>query len=69
MNRLEWTIDGMTCGGCCGRLKRVLEQTDGVASAEITLETGQATIRFDPARVNAAVLQERVEGAGFAVRG
>jgi copper chaperone CopZ len=57
----------MTCGGCSSRLKRVLEQADGVTSADITLETRQAVIHFDPARVNAAVLKTLVEDAGFSV--
>jgi copper chaperone len=67
MSRVEWTIDGMTCSGCSSRLKRVLQQIEGVTSAEVTLETRQAAIHFDQQRVNTATLKERVESAGFAV--
>lgn len=67
MSQVEWKVGGMTCGGCSSRLKRVLEQTDGVTSADITLETKQATIHFDQARVSVAALKALVEDTGFAV--
>ena len=47
MSNIELTVDGMKCGGCSGRLKRVLEGTDGVKSTDIVLETKKVTVEFD----------------------
>ncbi|MFC5741165.1 heavy-metal-associated domain-containing protein [Dyella tabacisoli] len=67
MSQIEWSIGGMTCGGCANRLKRALEQADGVMSAEITIETKRAKIHFDEARLNAATLKALIENVGFVV--
>ena len=40
----ELTITGMTCGGCSGRVLRVLESTPGVVSAKISHETDSGII-------------------------
>ena len=40
----ELTITGMTCGGCSGRVLRVLESTPGVVSAKISHETDSGVI-------------------------
>ena len=38
------TINGMTCGGCSGRVTRVLEATEGVVKADISHETNSGTV-------------------------
>ena len=38
------TITGMTCGGCSGRVLRVLESTPGVVSAKISHETDSGVV-------------------------
>jgi len=38
------TITGMTCGGCSGRVKRVLEATHGIISANISHEQDSGVI-------------------------
>ena len=38
------TITGMTCSGCSGRVKRVLESMPGVISAEVSHEADSGTI-------------------------
>ena len=38
------TIIGMTCGGCSGRVTRVLEATPGVISATISHEKNSGVI-------------------------
>ncbi|MDG1546079.1 MAG: heavy metal-associated domain-containing protein [Candidatus Poseidoniaceae archaeon] len=38
------TITGMTCGGCSGRVTRVLEATPGVISATISHEQNSGVI-------------------------
>lgn len=58
-------IQGMTCGGCVASVRRVLGAVPGVAAAEVSLEKGEARVRFDPARADAAALKGAIDAAGF----
>ncbi|MDX1810939.1 MAG: heavy-metal-associated domain-containing protein [Gammaproteobacteria bacterium] len=60
-------ISGMTCGGCTSSVTNVLQDIDGVNAVEVTLEPGQASVDFDPAKTTLTSLQEAIEGAGFDV--
>ena len=42
---LEFQINGMTCGGCSGRVKGVLEMNLNVESAEISHETNSGVVK------------------------
>ncbi len=63
--RIELTVSGMTCAACSGRVQRVLEQTPGVATANVNLMTASATVEFDPARINPGQLVETVRATGY----
>jgi len=67
MSDVQLTVDGMKCGGCSGRLKRVLEGTDGVNSTDIVLETKQVSVNFDEAAINQAAIETVIKDAGFTV--
>jgi len=67
MQQIELKVDGMTCSGCSGRLKRVLEATDGINSAEVVLETKQVTVDYDETSIGASVIHEAISDAGFSV--
>ena len=58
-------VDGMHCGGCSGRLKRVLEGVPGVTEAGADHEAGTAYAVGD---VSDAALKAAVEGAGFTLQ-
>jgi len=60
------TITGMTCGGCSGRVKRVLEATEGVISADVSHEEGKGTVVTTPALSTDDVVSI-VAGTGFGV--
>ena len=60
-------IRGMTCGGCVASVERVLRGLDGVGRAEVSLENGEATVQFEPARVKPAELEAAIEDAGYEV--
>lgn len=61
-------VDGMSCQGCVKNVSGVLGALPGVASAEVSLEAGQATVRFDPAQVSRQALCAAIEDAGFDAR-
>ncbi|MDA8201242.1 MAG: heavy metal-associated domain-containing protein [Chloroflexi bacterium] len=58
----------MTCASCVGRITRFLEKVDGVEAANVNLATESATVRFDPALVDLAILVGAVEAAGYVAR-
>ncbi len=60
----EMTITGMTCGGCSGRVTRVLEGTAGVISVEVRLEPGGASVTTNGS-VTVENLVGVIESAGF----
>ncbi|MDQ1118037.1 MULTISPECIES: heavy-metal-associated domain-containing protein [Pseudoxanthomonas] len=64
---IELTVDGMKCGGCSGRLKRVLEGTDGVQATQIVLETKQVAVDFDEAGIDVDAIKHVITDAGFTV--
>lgn len=67
MSAVQLTVDGMKCGGCSSRLKRVLEAADGVTSADIELETKQVAVDFDEAMTGRDAIETIITDAGFAV--
>jgi len=58
-------ITGMSCGGCTASVTKVLTETPGVAKVDVQLSPGQATVAFDPTRVNRAALCAAIADAGF----
>jgi hypothetical protein len=42
--RLDFEVEGRTCGSCAVRIQRVLGRQPGVASAEVSFATGKARV-------------------------
>lgn len=67
---IDVSITGMTCTGCSGTVRDALEATPGVASADVSHETGTARITPDgtvPPEDLEFAIDEAVEGAGYRV--
>lgn len=67
MQSVELKIEGMTCGGCVASVTRALQGVAGVAHVDVSLEAGQARVRFDETQAGTPVLKAAVERAGFSV--
>ena len=61
---LEFKINGMTCGGCSGRVKGVLEMNLNVESAEISHETNSGVVKTN-GQISAEELVKIIEQTGF----
>ena len=62
---VDISIEGMMCEHCAARVRKALENVEGVSSAVVSLEEKKATIVFegsDPSALSAAV-----EAAGYKV--
>lgn len=58
-------IGGMSCQGCVKNITGVLGGLAGVASAEVSLEAGEARVAFEPQTVSREALLAAIEDAGF----
>src|ERR1051325_4500573 len=59
-------IDGMTCGNCARHVTEALQSVPGVQSANVTLQTEQAHVRWLPgSSARADALVQAVKKAGF----
>ena len=61
-------IEGMMCGHCEARVKKCLEELDGVNEAVVSHESGTATVKLS-ADVSDEALKEAVEAQGYKVIG
>jgi len=60
-------ITGMTCANCVATIERNLKKLDGVQVANVNLASERASVEFDPARLSAPALVERIRRAGYDV--
>lgn len=58
-------ITGMTCSHCVASVKRALQETPGVASAEVDLASGMAVVQAS--NVDPEKLRDAVESLGYGV--
>ena len=65
MNEVTIKVEGMSCGGCVNNVTGVLKALAGVEDAQVSLELGSATVRFDPAQVSVEAMRAAIEDAGF----
>ena len=61
-------IEGMMCGHCENRVKKVLEAIDGVESAAVSHEAGTAVVTLS-SDVADDVLKKAVEDQDYTVKG
>jgi heavy metal translocating P-type ATPase len=62
--RLDLTIEGMTCASCVSHVERALSKVEGVTSVSVNLTTERAQLTLSQA-VPATTLIQKVEDAGY----
>ena len=60
-------ICGMTCGSCVLSVQGVLKAVNGVADAQVALDTGLARVSYDETQTSSEQLKSAVRNAGFGV--
>jgi Cu+-exporting ATPase len=58
-------VTGMTCAACQAGVQRALQRTPGVEDATVSLMTGSAAVRFDPAATTPQALVEAILATGY----
>jgi copper chaperone CopZ len=62
-------VTGMMCGGCPLKLSLALNGADGIEDVQVSLASGEVTVRYDEKRTSPSHLRKVVLGAGFGVDG
>ncbi|WP_066175732.1 copper chaperone CopZ [Bacillus marinisedimentorum] len=60
-------VKGMTCGHCEKAVKNALLEIDGIASVEVSLDTGKVDVQFEDGKVTDAQMKEAIEDQGYDV--
>jgi len=63
-----FSIEGMHCASCVGRIERVIKKVEGVEDAVVNLATNRARVTFDPSRTSAREVIDVVEKAGYGAK-
>jgi copper chaperone len=63
MERVELTIEGMSCEHCVRAVRGRLERTPGVKVDDV--QVGSATVEFDPAATSVDDLEEAIADEGY----
>src|SRR5919112_1794274 len=62
-----FSVTGMTCASCVGRVERALEKVPGVLQASVNLANERATVEYLAGEVEPRELEKAIEGAGYGV--
>lgn len=58
-------ITGMTCAACATRIEKGLNKLDGVSGANVNFALEQASVQFDPAKVDMSDLERKIKDLGY----
>ena len=58
-------VEGMKCAKCSASVSKALKATEGVESAEVSSEKGEAVIKYDDQKLTEAKLREVINSTGF----
>src|ERR671910_289968 len=62
-----FSVPGMTCASCVGRVERALQKVPGVLEASVNLANERVTVEYLADEVEPRDLEKAVEGAGYRV--
>lgn len=65
MKEIKLKIEGMHCTGCSNRLEKVLNNIEGVTSAQVNFDEKSAIVNLDEGKVTIEKIKENIEDAGF----
>ncbi len=64
---VTYRVEGLVCDRCSAKLTRALAALEGVLVESVTLQSGHAVMKYDPAKVKPARLIDTIVAAGFEV--
>lgn len=67
MKNVKLNVEGMHCEGCSKRLENVLNELEGVESANVSLEEKTAEVNYNEEEIKLEEIKEAIIDAGFEV--
>lgn len=67
MKEIVLKVEGMVCGGCEKRVKKALEQIDGIEKVEADYQKKSVKVLLKE-EVAIELIQEKIEDLGFEVK-
>ncbi|MCL4520413.1 MAG: copper ion binding protein [Firmicutes bacterium] len=67
MERVEFTVKGMTCDNCVASVTQALKQVDGVKVAKVSLTEERAQVTYDGQKASMEDLKTAIQSAGYEV--
>lgn len=67
MKNVKLNVEGMHCEGCSKRLENVLNELEGVESANVSLEEKTADVNYNEEEITLEEIKEAIIDAGFEV--
>ncbi len=61
----QFSVKGMTCDNCVRHVKQALQGVAGVTSVNVSLDSQQATLEYDPTIVTVEAMAAAVSEAGY----
>lgn len=65
LEKIDFSVLGMSCAACSKSAERSLKKTEGVSSAVVNIATEKASVEYDPKVCSIDNLRAAVEKAGF----
>ena len=65
LEKIDFSVLGMSCAACSKSAERSLKKTPGVESAMVNIATEKASVEYDPKVCNIDNLRAAIEKAGF----
>ena len=68
MSTIQFTVEGMSCGGCSSKVKNTLEAFDQISQVEVELATGEVKVHIEPDQnIDKEQIKAAIEDLGFDV--
>ncbi|WP_194093992.1 heavy metal translocating P-type ATPase [Marivivens aquimaris] len=63
----EFTVKGMDCGSCAGKVRGAVERIDGVEDVEVSHIAEKLTLKLDGSKTDRAAIKKAVSNVGYEI--
>jgi copper chaperone CopZ len=67
LQKVEFTIKGMTCTGCEHHVKSEVNKLDGIIEVSVSYEKGNAIVKFDKTKTSIEAITAAINSTGYKV--
>lgn len=67
LQKIDISISGMSCANCAMKIEKTLSEIEGVVEATVNFASAHASVSFDPAQVNPAEFNKKINELGYKV--